>query len=150
MRYGENPHQSSTFFGPLDDMFEKLHGKELSYNNLVDIDATVALIQEFDKTAFAIIKHTNACGLALGETVKSAYLKALEADSVSAFGGILATNREIDKDAAEEIHKLFCEVVIAPSFSDEALTILKGKKNRILLKQKLKIDSKQQFKTILN
>lgn len=150
LRYGENPHQSSTFFGPLDDMFEKLHGKELSYNNLVDIDATVALIQEFDKTAFAIIKHTNACGLALGETVKSAYLKALEADSVSAFGGILATNREIDKDAAEEIHKLFCEVVIAPSFSDEALTILKGKKNRILLKQKLKIDSKPQFKTILN
>ncbi len=150
LRYGENPHQSSTYYGALDEMFDQLHGKELSYNNLVDIDAAVALIQEFDKTAFAIIKHTNACGIALGENVKVAYFKALEADPVSAFGGILATNVEIDKDAAEEIHKLFCEVVIAPSYSEEALSILKGKKNRVLLKQKNKIDSKPMFKTILN
>jgi phosphoribosylaminoimidazolecarboxamide formyltransferase/IMP cyclohydrolase len=150
LRYGENPHQKSTFYGNLENMFEQLHGKELSFNNLVDIDATVALVQEFDKTAFAIIKHTNACGIALGNSVKEAYLKALEADTVSAFGGILATNAEIDKDAAEEIHKLFCEVVIAPTFSDEALEILKGKKNRVLLKQKMKIDSKPQFKSLLN
>lgn len=150
LRYGENPHQKAKFYGDLDDMFNQLHGKELSYNNLVDIDAAVALVQEFNETAFAIIKHTNACGMALGSTVKDAYLKALAADNVSAFGGILATNKEIDKEAAEEIHKLFCEVVIAPSFSAEALEILKGKKNRILLEQKVKIDKKPMFKTLLN
>jgi phosphoribosylaminoimidazolecarboxamide formyltransferase/IMP cyclohydrolase len=150
LRYGENPHQGAKFYGKLEDLFEQLHGKELSYNNLVDIDATVSLIQEFNETAFAIIKHTNACGVALGKTVKQAYLKALEADNVSAFGGILATNREIDLDAAEEIHKLFCEVVIAPSFSNDALALLKGKKNRILLSQKSKIDGRPLFKTLLN
>lgn len=150
LRYGENPHQKSTFYGQLDDMFEQLHGKDLSFNNLVDIDATVSLVQEFEKTAFAIIKHTNACGVAIGNSVKEAYIKALEADPVSAFGGILATNAEIDKDAAGEINKLFCEVVIAPSFSDEALEILKSKKNRVLLRQKSRIDNKPQFKSLLN
>jgi phosphoribosylaminoimidazolecarboxamide formyltransferase/IMP cyclohydrolase len=108
------------------------------------------LVQEFEETAFAIIKHTNACGVATGETVKEAYLKALEADPVSAFGGILTTNRIIDLEAAEEIHKLFCEVVIAPDYSPEAKELLSGKKNRVLLKQKTPIDDKPLFKTLLN
>lgn len=150
LRYGENPHQKAKYYGKLDELFEQLHGKELSFNNLVDIDATVSLIQEFNETAFAIIKHTNACGVATGNSVKEAYLKALEADNVSAFGGILATNREIDLEAAEEINKLFCEVVIAPSFEAKSLELLKSKKNRILLIQKEKIDNRPLFKTLLN
>jgi len=135
LRYGENPHQKGFFFGDFDSMFTKLHGKELSYNNLLDVDAAVNLILEFkgEDPTFAILKHNNACGFAQRETVLQAYLDALAGDPVSAFGGILITNTEIDETAAEEIHKLFCEVVIAPSFSNEALEILKGKKNRILL-----------------
>ena len=138
LRYGENPHQKGYFFGNLDAMFDKLHGKELSYNNLLDVDAAVNLIEEFKGEAptFAILKHNNACGFAQRDTIKQAYVDALAGDAVSAFGGVLIANIEIDKETAEEIHSLFCEVVIAPSFSDEALSILKGKKNRIILIQK--------------
>lgn len=135
LRYGENPHQKGFFFGDFDEIFTKLHGKELSYNNLLDVDAAVNLMNEFknDAPTFAILKHNNACGLAQRETLYDAYIDALAGDPVSAFGGVLISNTEIDKATAEEIHKLFCEVVIAPSFSDDALAILKGKKNRILL-----------------
>ncbi len=135
LRYGENPHQEGFFFGDFDAMFTKLHGKELSYNNLLDVDAAVNLINEFKGEAptFAILKHNNACGFAQRSTIKQAYADALAGDPVSAFGGILISNVEIDADTATDIHNLFCEVVIAPSFSEEALEILKGKKNRILL-----------------
>lgn len=137
LRYGENPHQKGYFFGDFDAMFSKLHGKELSYNNLLDVDAAVNLMGEFknDDPTFAILKHNNACGLATRSTIKQAYVDALAGDPVSAFGGILISNVEIDRPTAEEIHNLFCEVVIAPSYSDEALEILKGKKNRIILIQ---------------
>ena len=135
LRYGENPHQKGFFFGDFDAIFTKLHGKELSYNNLLDVDAAVNLMNEFkhDDPTFAILKHNNACGLATRATIHQAYVDALAGDPVSAFGGILISNVEIDAKTSEEIHKLFCEVVIAPSFSEEALNILKGKKNRILL-----------------
>lgn len=138
LRYGENPHQKGYFFGNLDEMFTKLHGKELSYNNLLDVDAAVNLMNEFKGEAptFAILKHNNACGIAQRETVQQAYLAALAGDPVSAFGGILISNVEIDEATANEIHDLFCEVVIAPSFSAKAQEILEGKKNRILLIQK--------------
>ena len=137
LRYGENPHQKGFFFGDFDAMFSKLHGKELSYNNLLDVDAAVNLMLEFknDAPTFAILKHNNACGLAQRETLHQAYVDALAGDPVSAFGGVLISNKEIDKATAEEIHKLFCEVVIAPSYNAEALEILKGKKNRIILIQ---------------
>lgn len=151
LRYGENPHQEAAFYGPLEDMLEQLHGKELSYNNLVDIDAAVALIEEFkDETAFAILKHTNACGCATAPTVKEAYQKAFAADTISAFGGVLITNVEVDKAAAEEMHSLFFEVLIAPSFSDEAMKLLSQKKKRILLKKKQDMSARKQFKTLLN
>ncbi len=135
LRYGENPHQKGFFFGNFDELFTKLHGKELSYNNLLDVDAAVNLMLEFknDAPTFAILKHNNACGLAQRVTIKQAYVDALAGDPVSAFGGVLISNTEIDLATAEEIHKLFCEVVIAPSFNVEALELLKGKKNRILL-----------------
>ena len=138
LRYGENPHQKGFFFGDFDAMFDKLHGKELSYNNLLDVDAAVNLMAEFNNETptFAILKHNNACGIAQRNSVKQAYVDALAGDPVSAFGGILICNSEIDRDTAEEIHKLFCEVVIAPSYSAEAIEILKGKKNRIILIQK--------------
>jgi phosphoribosylaminoimidazolecarboxamide formyltransferase/IMP cyclohydrolase len=138
LRYGENPHQKGYFFGDLDAMFDKLHGKELSYNNLLDVDAAVNLMAEFKAEAptFAILKHNNACGFAQRENMKQAYVDALAGDPVSAFGGVLIANSEIDAETAEEIHKLFCEVVIAPSYSDAALQTLKGKKNRIILIQK--------------
>ncbi|WP_298791903.1 bifunctional phosphoribosylaminoimidazolecarboxamide formyltransferase/IMP cyclohydrolase [uncultured Allomuricauda sp.] len=137
LRYGENPHQKGYFYGDFEAMFTKLHGKELSYNNLLDVDAAVNLMGEFknDDPTFAILKHNNACGLAQRKTIHQAYVDALAGDPVSAFGGILISNVEIDAPTAEEIHKLFCEVVIAPSYSDEALEILKGKKNRIILIQ---------------
>ncbi|MGV8813408.1 MAG: bifunctional phosphoribosylaminoimidazolecarboxamide formyltransferase/IMP cyclohydrolase [Gelidibacter sp.] len=138
LRYGENPHQKGYFFGDFDAMFDQLHGKELSYNNLLDVDAAVNLMNEFKGEAptFAILKHNNACGFAQRETLHQAYLDALAGDPVSAFGGVLIANTEIDKATAEEIHNLFCEVVIAPSFSAEAKELLEGKKNRILLIQK--------------
>lgn len=151
LRYGENPHQKGIFYGDLGSLFDQIHGKALSYNNLVDIDAAVALVEEFDKeTAFAILKHTNACGAATGDSVKEAYLKAFEADTISAFGGILATNRTIDLEAAEEINKLFCEVVIAPEYTPEALDILKSKKNRIILVKKDSLKETKIAKTLLN
>ena len=138
LRYGENPHQKGYFFGDFDAMFNKLHGKELSYNNLLDVDAAVLLMNEFkgDDPTFAILKHNNACGLATRASIHQAYIDALAGDPVSAFGGILISNVEIDKATAEEIHDLFCEVVIAPSYSDAALAVLKGKKNRIIMVQK--------------
>jgi len=135
LRYGENPHQKGFFFGDFDALFTKLNGKELSYNNLLDVDAAVNLINEFknDAPTFAILKHNNACGLAQSNTLHQAYKDALAGDPVSAFGGVLISNKEIDKATAEEINSLFCEVVIAPSYNTEALEILKGKKNRIIL-----------------
>ncbi|MBK5213056.1 MAG: bifunctional phosphoribosylaminoimidazolecarboxamide formyltransferase/IMP cyclohydrolase [Flavobacteriaceae bacterium] len=138
LRYGENPHQKGFFFGNFDEMFTKLHGKELSYNNLLDVDAAVNLMNEFkgEVPTFAILKHNNACGIAQRETVQQAYMAALAGDPVSAFGGILISNVEIDEATATEINDLFCEVVIAPSFSVKAQEILVGKKNRILLIQK--------------
>jgi len=137
LRYGENPHQKGFFFGDFDAMFSKLHGKELSYNNLLDVDAAVSLMLEFinDAPTFAILKHNNACGLAQRDNLHQAYVDALAGDPVSAFGGVLISNKEIDKATAEEIHKLFCEVVIAPSYATDALEVLKGKKNRIILIQ---------------
>ena len=152
LRYGENPHQKGYFFGDLDAMFDKLHGKELSYNNLLDVDAAVNLMNEFldEQPTFAVLKHNNACGFAQRDNIKQAYLDALAGDSVSAFGGVLISNTEIDASTAEEIHKLFCEVVIAPSFTEKALSILKGKKNRVLLIQKSSILPNQNVRTALN
>jgi phosphoribosylaminoimidazolecarboxamide formyltransferase/IMP cyclohydrolase len=152
LRYGENPHQKGYFFGDLDAMFNKLHGKELSYNNLLDVDAAVNLMNEFigEKPTFAVLKHNNACGFAQRNTIKSAYLDALAGDPVSAFGGVLISNSEIDSETAEEIHKLFCEVVIAPSYSEKALLTLKGKKNRVILIQKSNDLPNQNVRTALN
>ena len=147
---GENPHQRGTFFGDLEAMFDQLNGKELSYNNLVDVDAAVAIIDEFTSPTFAILKHTNACGLATRNSIQQAWTAALACDPVSAFGGVLITNGEIDQNTATEINKLFFEVLIAPSFSEDALTVLRGKKNRILLQRKPVDLPKQQFKTLLN
>ncbi|WP_456463059.1 bifunctional phosphoribosylaminoimidazolecarboxamide formyltransferase/IMP cyclohydrolase [Lutibacter sp.] len=153
LRYGENPHQKGFFFGDFNSIFDKLHGKELSYNNLLDVDAAVSIIKEFDnsdKPTFAVLKHNNACGIAQRETLHQAYVDALAGDPISAFGGILISNKEIDVATAEEIHKLFCEVVIAPSYNKEALEILKGKKNRILLIQKEIELPKSTVRTCLN
>jgi phosphoribosylaminoimidazolecarboxamide formyltransferase/IMP cyclohydrolase len=151
LRYGENPHQKGIYFGDLDGLFEQLNGKELSYNNLVDVDAAVNLVKEFDgETAFVIIKHTNACGVATGSSTKEAYLKAFQADTISAFGGVLASNKKIDLTAAEEMNKLFFEILIAPEYEPAALDLLKSKKNRIILKQKQPLTATKQFKSLLN
>ncbi|OIQ21809.1 MAG: bifunctional phosphoribosylaminoimidazolecarboxamide formyltransferase/IMP cyclohydrolase [Flavobacterium sp. MedPE-SWcel] len=152
LRYGENPHQKGFFFGEFDKIFDKLHGKELSYNNLLDVDAAVNLMQEFknDAPTFAILKHNNACGLATRESVKEAYLDALAGDPTSAFGGVLISNTKIDVATAEEIHKLFCEVVIAPGYDEDAKAVLQGKKNRILLVQNDIALPTQQVRTCLN
>lgn len=152
LRYGENPHQSGYFFGNFDKMFDQLHGKELSYNNLLDVDAAVNLMNEFKNEAptFAILKHNNACGLAQRETLLEAYNDALAGDPVSAFGGVLIANKEIDEATAKEIHELFCEVVIAPGFSASAEAILKEKKNRILLLLKEVELPQKQVRTCLN
>ena len=151
LRYGENPHQKGVYFGDFEKLFEKLNGKELSYNNLVDVDAAVNLVREFEgDTAFVIIKHTNACGVAIAPTVKEAYLKAFQADTISAFGGVLATNATIDLSAAEEINKLFFEILIAPAYSPDAVALLKSKKNRIIVKQNQALTVKKQFKSLLN
>lgn len=152
LRYGENPHQKGYFYGDFDAMFEKLHGKDLSYNNLLDVDAAVNLMNEFngEDPTFAILKHNNACGMAQRTTMHQAYLDALAGDPVSAFGGVLIANGEIDKATAAQIHNLFCEVVIAPSFSEEATSILKGKKNRILLVQKQATLPQTSVRTCLN
>tara|TARA_B110000003_G_scaffold22967_1_gene22044 strand:+ start:68 stop:1600 length:1533 start_codon:yes stop_codon:yes gene_type:complete len=152
LRYGENPHQKGYFFGDFKAMFTKFHGKELSYNNLLDVDAAVNLMNEFhgEEPTFAILKHNNACGVAQRTTLREAYIDALAADPVSAFGGVLISNCEIDLATAHEINTLFCEVVIAPSFSAEAETILKGKKNRILLIQNSIKLPKTNIRTCLN
>lgn len=152
LRYGENPHQKGFFFGEFDKMFTKLHGKELSYNNLLDVDAAVNLMQEFknEDPTFAILKHNNACGLATRSTVKEAYLDALAADPTSAFGGVLISNAKIDRAAAEEINKLFCEVVIAPGYDNDATAILEEKKNRIILVQHDVALPAKQVRTCLN
>ena len=152
MRYGENPHQSGVFYGDLENLFEQLNGKTLSYNNLVDVDAAMALIKEFDvkEKIFAIIKHTNVCGIASRQTVKESWDTALAGDPESAFGGVLVCNAEIDKDTANAINEIFFEVLIAPAFSIEALEILKTKKNRIILQLKQQPERKEQFKSVLN
>ena len=151
LRYGENPHQEGFFHGELSKLLEQLNGKPLSYNNLVDIDAAINLIEEFpDDIAFAILKHTNACGIAIDTSVKEAYLKAFAADTTSAFGGVLITNQPITLETAEEVHKLFFEVLIAPSFNEDALALLSTKKNRILLKQNSKLPGGTIFKSLLN
>ncbi len=150
LRYGENPHQQGIFYGDLNQLFDKLGGKELSYNNLVDVDAAVALIDEFEEPTVAILKHTNACGIASKENISEAWLAALACDPVSAFGGVIITNGEVDAATATEISKLFFEVLIAPSYSEEAVKILTAKKNRIILLRKpLELPSKL-FKTLLN
>jgi len=152
LRYGENPHQKGFFYGNIDELFEKLHGKELSFNNLLDVDAAVNLIKEFKGEAptFAILKHNNACGFAQRDTLAQAYIDALAGDPTSAFGGVLIANKEIDEATAKEIHSLFCEVVIAPSYSEAALQILKGKKNRIILIQKDVEFPNLSYRTALN
>ncbi len=151
LRYGENPHQSARYFGRLEDILEQLNGKALSFNNLVDIDAAMNLIEEFDgETAFAILKHTNACGVAIADNARDAYLKAFAADTLSAFGGVLITNSTIDLATAEEMNNLFFEVLIAPNYDTDALELLRAKKNRILLKAIDSLKSIRHFKSLLN
>jgi phosphoribosylaminoimidazolecarboxamide formyltransferase / IMP cyclohydrolase len=150
LRYGENPHQQGIFYGDLNKLFTQLNGKELSYNNLVDVDAAVQLINEFSDTTFAIIKHTNPCGIASRPTVKESWDSALAGDPESAFGGVLACNGEIDRATAEAINEIFFEVLVAPSFTEEALTVLKSKKNRILLRQVNRSAYKFQYRSLLN
>ena len=150
LRYGENPHQQGFFFGDLHEIFTQLHGKEISYNNLLDIDAALSLISDFDETTFAVIKHNNACGCASDSNLVEAWLKALAGDPVSAFGGIIVANRKIDKACAEEINKIFFEVILAPQYSPEALEILKSKKNRIILETKAGKPAARQYRSALN
>lgn len=155
LRYGENPHQKGFFIGNIDDIFEQIHGKELSYNNLVDVDAALQLMKEFDKKdasliTFAIIKHTNVCGISQRENVSDAFAAALAGDPESAFGGVLISNSSVDKKTAEALKDLFFEVLIAPGFDEDALPVLQLKKNRIILKIKEFPQEKQQTKTLLN
>ncbi|SNS46866.1 phosphoribosylaminoimidazolecarboxamide formyltransferase / IMP cyclohydrolase [Ekhidna lutea] len=151
LRYGENPHQKGYFYGDFEAYFEQIQGKEISYNNLVDIEAAVQLMAEFpDDIAFGILKHNNACGIATGQSVLEAYKRAFAADTVSAFGGVLITNQEVDKAAAEEMSSLFFEILIAPTFAVDALEILEKKKNRILLIQKKPWHQEVQYKSLLN
>jgi phosphoribosylaminoimidazolecarboxamide formyltransferase/IMP cyclohydrolase len=150
LRYGENPHQKGYFFGDLDAVFDQIHGKEISYNNLNDINAAIDLIDEFDDTTFAILKHNNACGIASRPDVLDAWKDALAGDPVSAFGGVLITNAVIDKAAAEEIGKIFFEVIIAPDYDVDALDILTQKKNRIILVRKEAKFPKMQYRSLLN
>jgi phosphoribosylaminoimidazolecarboxamide formyltransferase/IMP cyclohydrolase len=152
MRYGENPHQKAAFFGNLNELFDQLNGKELSYNNLVDVDAAVQIIKEFTDTTFAIIKHTNVCGVAQRTTVKESWDAALAGDPESAFGGVLVCNGAIDKATADAINEIFFEVLIAPAFTEDALVVLKSKKNRILLQQKSETRKQkpEMFRSLLN
>ncbi len=150
LRYGENPHQKGLFYGQFNNMFDQLHGKEISYNNLLDIDAAVNLIDEFDELTFAILKHNNACGVASRSNVVDAWKDALAGDPVSTFGGILITNTTINKEAAEEINKIFFEVIIAPAYDSDALAILEQKKNRIVLVRKECKTCPMQFRSLLN
>jgi phosphoribosylaminoimidazolecarboxamide formyltransferase/IMP cyclohydrolase len=152
LRYGENPHQQGRFFGPLSELLEQVHGKEISYNNLLDIDAAVNLMLEFydEGNSFAILKHNNACGFATRPSLKEAYLDALAGDPVSAFGGVLISNKTIDLKTADEINSLFCEVVIAPDYEETAMARLKEKKNRIILVQKNTPLPTNSYRTCLN
>ena len=150
LRYGENPHQKGIFYGNLDEIFDKLHGKELSYNNLVDVDAAVQIIAEFTETTFAVIKHTNVCGIASRPTLGAAWEAALAGDKESAFGGVLACNKVVDGETAKAISEIFFEILIAPGFEPAALEVLQAKKNRILLLQKQPVRSTQMFKNVLN
>lgn len=150
LRYGENPHQKAKYFGDLSAMFEQLHGKEISYNNILDIDAAVNLISEFEETTCAILKHNNACGIASRPTLSDAWDAALEADPVSAFGGIIITNQIVDQLTAEKINKIFFEIIIAPDYTKTALEILKQKKNRIILIQKYRELKEKTYRSVLN
>lgn len=150
LRYGENPHQKGIFYGDMNKVFEQLHGKAISYNNLIDLDGAIALIKEFEEPTFAILKHTNACGLASDSKLLNAWKKALAGDPISAFGGVLICNRTIDLETAEEINKLFFEIILAPDFEKNALETLKTKKNRIILQAKSFDFQTLQFKTALN
>jgi phosphoribosylaminoimidazolecarboxamide formyltransferase/IMP cyclohydrolase len=150
LRYGENPHQRGAFFGKLDDIITKLHGKDLSYNNLLDVDAAVNLLAEFYEPTIAVIKHNNACGLASRPTLAQAWKDALAADPVSAFGGVIAANQKIDAETAAEINTIFCEVIVAPGYDDEALAILKSKKNRVILTLNNYIPQDKIVRTVLN
>ncbi|MGI4833312.1 MAG: bifunctional phosphoribosylaminoimidazolecarboxamide formyltransferase/IMP cyclohydrolase, partial [Janthinobacterium lividum] len=152
LRYGENPHQAGSFVGDLGALFDQLHGKQLSYNNLVDVDAAVQLMREFagGPPAVAILKHTNACGVAQASSLPEAYVNALACDPVSAFGGVIIVNQVVDLATAQELHKLFFEVLIAPEFAEDALPVLQSKKNRILLRQKPVSFPSKVFKTLLN
>lgn len=150
LRYGENPHQKATFFGDLDKMFDKLNGKDISYNNMLDIDAALALIAEFnERPTFAILKHNNACGVAQRDTLVEAWEAALAGDPISAFGGVLVSNKEIDAQTAAKINELFFEVILAPDYSNEALEVLKSKKNRIILRIKDAARGEMQFRSLL-
>jgi phosphoribosylaminoimidazolecarboxamide formyltransferase/IMP cyclohydrolase len=150
LRYGENPHQNARFFGAFNEAFDQIHGKEISYNNLLDIDAAVSLMDEFSELTFAILKHTNACGVASRPSVAEAWKDALAADPVSAFGGILITNANIDKEVAGEINNIFFEVIIAPDYDTDALEILMQKKNRIILIRKEVKTPSVQYRSLLN
>ena len=151
LRYGENPHQQGAFFGDFEAMFDQIHGKEISYNNLLDINAAVDLIDEFDEVTFAILKHNNACGLASRPVLVDAWKDALAGDPVSAFGGVLITNAVIDKATAEEVNKIFFEIIIAPDYDVDALEILGQKKNRIILVRKEGVQlPKKQYRSVLN
>ena len=150
LRYGENPHQKGIFFGNPDAIFDKLHGKELSYNNLLDTEAAISLIDDFDETTVVIVKHNNACGVASRESLKESWIDALACDPVSAYGGVIAVNATIDKETGEEIDKLFFEIIIAPEYTPEALNILMQKKNRIILRRKSKTRPDVQFRSLLN
>jgi len=150
LRYGENPHQQGLYFGKLEDVFEQLHGKEISFNNLTDLDAAIHLISEFTEPTIAILKHNNACGLASRENLKDAWKDALAGDPISAFGGVIISNQPIEPDCAEEINKLFFEIILAPAYKNKSLDLLKSKKNRIILQKKAFNFPVKQFKSVLN
>ena len=150
LRYGENPHQKGSYYGNMDEVFEQIHGKAISYNNLLDLDAAINLINDFDETTFAVIKHNNACGLASRENLCEAWNDALAGDPLSAFGGVLVTNRNIDLATAKEINKIFFEIIIAPSYDNDALEILKSKKNRVILILRSSKFANTQFRSLLN
>lgn len=150
LRYGENPHQEGVFYGDISRVFEQLHGKAISYNNLVDLDSGIALINEFTEPTFAILKHTNACGLASRPTLPEAWKAALAGDPVSAFGGVLITNTEVDEVTATEVNKLFFEIILAPGYEKKAIELLQARKNRIILRQKSFDFQAKQFKSLLN
>ncbi|MCF8303069.1 MAG: bifunctional phosphoribosylaminoimidazolecarboxamide formyltransferase/IMP cyclohydrolase [Bacteroidales bacterium] len=150
LRYGENPHQEGTYYGKLDEVFEQIHGKAISYNNLVDIDAAIGLISEFEEPTFVVMKHTNACGVASRPKLVDAWKDALAGDPVSAFGGVLICNSTVDEETANEIDKIFFEVILAPAYEDGALEKLRTKKNRIILVSKSFDFGKNQFKSLLN